>query len=124
MLTFHITHYHYPVGKDGFVHDSDRILTADDYYYVELESGTLISIRKNNSAKKYIRVVEDKRYEFVYRVQKTQIKAIGGARRFMEHLADALTPDSPFDLVTEDLVENIYAKVKEAKESEIRALVS
>lgn len=123
MIKMHIQHRDYPKDENGYTSSSRYVVISDDDYYIEKENGSFISIRKNNGSKKYIKVVEDKKWEYVYKVQKTQIKAIHGIEGFWKYLTDSREDRSPFRSIAETLVEIIYERVKPAKASEIGGII-
>ena len=115
MITMHIQHRDYPKDELGYTSFNRYNIISDDDYYIEKESHSLISIRKNNGEKKYIKVVEDVRGEYTYKVQKTQVKAINGADGLWGFIEDSRKERSPFVFMAESLIESIYNKVKAAK---------
>jgi len=58
--------------------------------FIDIENEMLIT----NNGKKF-KVVKD--YEFTYKIQKTQIKAIGGINGLHDFINEINTKDSPFN---------------------------
>lgn len=68
--------------------------------YIDIENEILIT----NNGKKF-KVIKD--YEFTYKIQKTQIKAIGGINGLHDFINEINTKDSPYNPAFTNLFINL-----------------
>ena len=85
-------------------------------YARENDNNIIVIMKYDKATKKAIvhsyRVKTDTHFEYTYRIQKTQIKAIGGAAGLMKHFADCINNDFAIQAWFIAPVEKILQTVK------------
>jgi hypothetical protein len=70
------------------------------FIYFDFKNSLVIS----ESGKKY-KVIDN--YDYVYKIQKTQIKAINGINGFYKHILESMNSDSAFNWSTYDVINQL-----------------
>lgn len=81
---------------------------GNSIYYKDIEidgKDYIVVFNSNTKLSNIKKVVEDR--EFVYKVQKTQIKAIDGIKGLIKFIKDSSVPDSPFNSTTESRLQAV-----------------
>ncbi len=86
---------------------------GENVYTVSDSVSGKLAIQKNTENVKFYKVKPDS--EFTYRIQKTQIKAAGGAPGLLRHFKDCIDHNFAVKAWTVTPLENILANVKPAK---------
>ena len=84
---------------------------APHVYRIQAAGGLLI-IQKDDQPQRAYKCVLD--YEHTYKIQKTQIKAQGGAAGLLEHFRQCVLQDFAVKCLTVDPIERILAYTREA----------